>query len=261
MFAGFNLTIDDKYEFYYERGRDQFNKNRNKIKKELDDFVFGDGSLDGSKMQESWFPQVKADVFISHSHKDERRAIELAGWLKFRFNIDAFIDSCVWGYAGDLLKIIDDEFCLNSNKETYDYSKRNYSTSHVHMMLSTALSMMIDKTECVIFLNTPNSITASDIINKTESPWIYSELAMTKLVRNRKLEEYRPFMKSIIEKKAYVAEEQQLVVKYNVSLDHLHDLNKVDLELWGRQCAEIEFPLDKLYEIKSLFPVATNLSK
>ena len=55
----------------------------------------------------------------------------------------------------------------------YDYNKRNYSTSHVHMMLSTALTMMMDEAECVIFLNTPNALSTKDIVHKTESPWIF----------------------------------------------------------------------------------------
>lgn len=252
MFVGFNLDVDKNFNLYYERGKAMFNNNRNKIKRELDDFIFRDGGLDGTKMQDTWFPQINADIFISHSHKDERKAIELAGWLNYRFNLNVFIDSCVWGYAGDLLKMIDDEFCLNENRETYSYERRNYSTSHVHMMLSTALSMMIDRTECVFFLNTPNSITTSDIINKTESPWIYSELAMTKLVRNRALKEYRPEKIQKFEKKSF-NEAQQMIIKYEVSLKHLQKLNNHDLESWSTLCHEEEYPLDKLYEAKHLF--------
>lgn len=47
-------------------------------------------------MQVSWFPQIKADVFISHSHSDEKLAIIFAGWLYNAFGLTAFIDSCVW---------------------------------------------------------------------------------------------------------------------------------------------------------------------
>ena len=62
-------------------------------------------------MQANWFPQIKADIFISHSHKDEDLALALAGWLKVSFGLTAFIDSCVWGYANDLLKMIDYKYC------------------------------------------------------------------------------------------------------------------------------------------------------
>ena len=64
-------------------------------------------------------------------------------------------------------------------------------TSHVHMMLDTALTEMIDNTECIMFYNTPNSVLLADDLQKiknekkkvTLSPWIYHELAMTSLVR------------------------------------------------------------------------------
>ena len=250
MFVGFNLNSNKDCSFYYERGKKMFNSNRDRIKKELDDFLLNDGSIDGTKMQEVWFPQINADIFISHSHKDEKKAIELAGWLNYRFDLKVFIDSCVWGYADELLKKIDNEFCRSKDGETYIYEKRNYSTSHVHMMLSTALSMMIDRTECLIFMNTPNSVTVSDIITKTESPWIYSEIAMTKLIRNKKLEEYRPKQ---LEKKSYnEAFAQQIVVKYDISLEHLEELNNHDLEFWNKNSTNKEYPLDDLYIYKAL---------
>jgi len=186
MYKGYNLHIgllDLDFSKYSEKGKKMFNENRQKIQSTLDSFALKDGSLDGSKMQEDWFPQIKADVFISHSHKDENLAKCFAGWLKETFDLDSFIDSCVWGYSNNLLRIIDDKFCKNENTPTYNYNKRNGSTSHVHMMLSTALTMMLDKTECVFFLNTPNSITTDSVISRTYSPWIYHEIAMTKLIK------------------------------------------------------------------------------
>lgn len=56
----------------------------------------------------------------------------------------------------DLLREIDEKYCRHSNGTSFDYDKRNYSTSHVHMMLSIALSRMIDKCESVFFLNSEN---------------------------------------------------------------------------------------------------------
>ncbi|MCC5439660.1 hypothetical protein [Clostridium botulinum] len=47
--------------------------------------------------------------------------------------------------------MIDNNYCFNKDTETYDYIKRNYSTSHVYIMLSTALSMMIDRAESIFF--------------------------------------------------------------------------------------------------------------
>lgn len=259
MFTGFNLKINDNYDFdsYYEVGKAIFDSNKFKIKKELDSFIDGEGFLDGSKIQNSWFPQIKADIFISHSHEDEKKVIALAGWLNKMLKLDVFIDSCVWGYSDELLKIIDNKYCVQKEDElnkTYDYKKRNYSTSHVHMMLQMALSMMIDKTECLFFLNTPNSIntSASDIIDNTKSPWIYSEIVMTKLVRIKSLNEYRPGIileKNVKNKFAQDAQLQQF--KYTVDLTHLHELNQNDLILWENRYSRdnVPYALDKLYEL------------
>jgi hypothetical protein len=158
MYRGFNLKIDNVNSGFYDFGLQVYEDLKAPMRKTLKDFVSVNGVLDGSKLQEHWFPQINADAFISHSHKDERNAICIAGWLHHTFGITAFIDSCIWGFAGELLKMIDDAYCLNSGGKTYSYEDRNFSTAHVHMMLSTALQMMIDKTECLFFLNTPATI-------------------------------------------------------------------------------------------------------
>jgi hypothetical protein len=255
MFAGFNLSTNNNFTNYQQIGNKIFSGCKDQIEKELKKFTLSNGSLDGTKMQSNWFPQINADIFISHSHKDESRAIGLAGWLNYEFGLDVFIDSCVWGYSIELLKIIDDEYCLSADKGTYDYQKRNYSTSHVHMMLSTALTMMMDKAECVFFLNTPNSIETKDLINKTESPWIYYEIAMTKLVRNRSLKEYRDkLIKKALFESAQNAKE--LNIKYEVTLDHLHSINQVDIDnwrtTWNAQLHKEDYPLDVLYKRKNI---------
>lgn len=109
-----------------------------------------DGVIDGTKLQENWFPtKHKFNVFLSHSHNDKQLAIALAGFLKDKLGLNAFIDSCLWGYSNDLLKEIDQRYCRHRNGVSFDYNKRNYSTSHVHMMLSIALSRMIDNCEAV----------------------------------------------------------------------------------------------------------------
>lgn len=112
MYRGFNLRLEQNgfsrecLDTFYYIGSNCISNQKNRIIEKLSSFVGENGSLDGSKMQENWFPQVEADVFISHSHKDEKLAIALAGWLKDTFGLTAFIDSCVWGYSNDLLKQI-----------------------------------------------------------------------------------------------------------------------------------------------------------
>lgn len=72
-----------------------------------------------------------------------------------------------------------DDFDENSDENTYDYDKRNQSTSYTHMLLANALLKTIRSCENFVFLNTRNSIRATDIVTNTEetnSPWIYFEI-------------------------------------------------------------------------------------
>ena len=194
MYSKFNLKIsslyDDELKKHLESGRKIYNNHKEQAKKNLKEFICDNGRIDGTSMKDHWFQMEDVDVFISHSHQDIIKVQAFAGWLYDEFGLTAFIDSCVWGYCDELLKQIDDTYCKESD-ETYSYELRNYTTSHVHIMLSTALTEMINKTECIIFYNTPNSVSLVDDLQTikkqkekvTLSPWIYHELAMTSLVK------------------------------------------------------------------------------
>ncbi|WP_421870148.1 hypothetical protein [Marinoscillum sp.] len=252
MYRGFNLTLDDYNEINYNVGRTIFDSHQSKIKKGLEHFIDNDGSIDGQQLSEEWFPKIQANLFISHSHNDEKKALSLSGWLYQKFGLTSFIDSSVWGYSNDLLKIIDNAYCKTG--EYYSYEKRNYSTSHIHMMLSAAITRMIDSCECLFFLNTPSSMKASSTISgRTNSPWIYSELVTSKLIRKRPLLHYRPdLIKAVFESREF--SEGLGSIMHKAPLDHLTDLNKSDLSNWVKGCGEIthddQYPLDVLYSIK-----------
>lgn len=234
MFKGFNLKTQQSFQNYYDIGNQMYHNIKKEVKGNIDKYVCEDGSLNGTEIQSDWFPQINADIFISHSHKDEDLAIGLAGWLYNEFGLVSFIDSCVWGYSNQLLRKIDDIYCLNNDStSSYSYEKRNYSTSHVHMMLSMALAMMIDKTECIFFLNTSNSTcsTKDTIKNETNSPWIYSEIITTKVIRKKNLSNGRMEKLEIIIKKA-LNEYAQLNLHYDLDFKHLYALNDKDLVKW-----------------------------
>ncbi len=255
MYRGFKLDIQDEFEEYFEKGRSLYVRDKAHIKHSLSSFLSDDGMLDGSKIEDNWFKQIKADVFISHSHEDRRIAIALAGWLS-SLGIRAFVDSCIWGNSDELLRLIDNEHCYQSLTHTYSYERRNRTTSHVHMMLSTALMKMIDKTECLFFINTPRSISTSEVVDQTESPWIYAELSMTELIRinipSRVLdEERRTFSKG---GRVEMFEHVQ-IMKHNVNLKHLRDLSVEGLLRWANfgSYSNADVALDKLYK---LYPVS-----
>lgn len=136
MFAKFNLKITDDDVLQYNDSKESFFQTYyQNIDEKLDQFFRGTNIIDGKKLQENWFStDEQFDVFLSHSHKDENLAISLANFLYQKLNLKAFVDSCLWGYSNKLLKEIDNTYCKIPNKSSYFYDKRNYSTSHVHIM-------------------------------------------------------------------------------------------------------------------------------
>lgn len=150
MYRGFNVSVPDGwFEHYKDDGFASHAIQKARIESTIDSFKAADGKLIASKVAANWFPSMDADVFISHSHQDSELAIGLAGFLKREFSITSFIDSCAWGYSNDLLKMLDNEYCYQEESDTYNYSQRNRSTCHVFMMLSVALSKMMNDCECV----------------------------------------------------------------------------------------------------------------
>lgn len=163
MFTKFNYSPSNHFyncvlNDYLTEGNRLYAEHEREVQDCLSEYITEEGIINGTALKEHWFSITKKDIFISHSHKDINKVKAFAGWLKSCFGLEAFIDSCSWGYCDDLLNKIDKKYCYNPKSKTYNYDLRNYTTSHVHMMLSTALTEMIDNTECIIFFNTPNSI-------------------------------------------------------------------------------------------------------
>ncbi|GKV70601.1 hypothetical protein NCCP2716_30990 [Sporosarcina sp. NCCP-2716] len=252
MYLAFNLETNKDYSNWYEKGKQIYQEEVEGINKNLENYLYqGTSTINGNSLESDWFPEVNADVFLSHSHVDEENAIAFAGWLKEVFGLTVFIDSCVWGHSNELLKSIDDKYCLNPSGNMYDYNKRNYSTSHVHMMLSMALSKMMDRAELVIFMATDNSIqpVSKTISHTTKSPWIYNELVMTNLIR--KINPNRP-IEEAFEKRAF-NEAKRLDVAYDVGsyMNKLIPLRDGNLHIWEEQYQQNHplhtHPLDFLY--------------
>ena len=167
MYSKYSIEISNSFynrelNRHLETGKKIYQKHEEMAKKSLKEFIYDNGHIDGDSMKSNWFQMENVDIFISHSHQDITKVKAFAGWLYDEFKLTAFIDSCVWGYCNDLLQQIDDEYCKKKDGKTYDYNLRNYTTSHVHMMLATALTEMIDNTECIMFYNTPNSVLLAD---------------------------------------------------------------------------------------------------
>ena len=188
------------------------------------------------------------------------------GFLKEKLDLDTFIDSCLWRYSNDLLKELDKKYCKYSDGVSYDYDKRNYSSSHVHMMLSIALSRMIDNCEAVFFLNSENSISLSEEIDseRTSSPWIYNELSMADIIQIREYEEYRK--ESYLEfahrecETLYEGPDLHIQYKVNDILKKFIPLTYCDLincaEEWEKASEQFQSSLDYIYFSKGILALS-----
>jgi hypothetical protein len=228
-----------------------FETQRKDVEKKLNNFLLPNKSLSGTDIQNNWFPEIEADIFLSHSHLDKQTALILAGWLFENFKLKTFIDSSVWGYSNELLKIIDDAYCRNPSGETYSYEKRNYSTSHVHLMLSAALNKMIDNCECIFFLNSPNSISSNADTEMTASPWIYTEIAITKTIQKKTPERIKLETRAF--SKGGEILNESLRIEYELELSHLSEINfDVIKNLENKSITSPQAALDELYKFRPI---------
>lgn len=198
MFAKLKISIDEVREFINSfdwrnvspRNIDSyFNSEKDASKKILDVALLKDNIWDGNGVREMNFPQQIGEhhIFISHSHDDIKEIKKLAYAIENEFGVKCFIDSMVWENMNDLIKAFDKKYSLSEDKKTYLYEKRNYSTSHVHTMLATALLEMINDCECFLFVGSKNSMLKLDYFrdhsDATLSPWIYEENTFVKFVK------------------------------------------------------------------------------
>ena len=159
------------------------------LHRELRRLVKGEsGIIDGEKLQNFVFPTDNYDIFISHSHDDLEIAKQFAAWLKEKYEYSVFLDSFVWNSADGLLQEIDNLYCKQRN-DLYNYRKRNYSTAHIHTMLSMSIMEIIKNSSAGIFINSPHSINLRNLSNnnraKTLSPWIYQEIMFMRQFANK----------------------------------------------------------------------------
>lgn len=242
MYSGYKLELNEYNQQLYDIGLALYEDDRSQIEEDLGKFALSQDTLDGDAIMSNWFPKIQADIFISHSHADEKYVISLAGFLYKKFSLKSFIDSCVWAYSVELLKEIDNRFCSTGRHGSYSYEKRNYSTSHVHMMLSISLMKMIDQTECLLFIDTPNSLNTKELIEATNSPWIFAEIALSQSLRRKSKEEHRN--KSLRE-----SAEDFSNIAYRLNTLHLKEITKDIFEQWCEKYDGTKHGLDVLYNI------------
>ena len=163
-------------------------KTPNNLRDRLRDLIKGEkGIVNGERLRDFVFPIDKFDVFISHSHNDLKIASLFAVWLKEKCGLSVFLDSFVWNSADRLLREIDNLYCKQRNG-LYNYYRRNYSTAHIHTMLSMSIMEIIKRSKVGILIDSHHSINLERLRNsnqvKTLSPWIFQEIMLMRQFAN-----------------------------------------------------------------------------
>ncbi len=126
--------------------------------------------LKRNEIKEAFFspfkPQLKnAQVFLSHSHADRNKALEIKDYLESQTKRKVFIDSLFWDYKDDV---------LNKLAKYDDISRIEDAFT---LILRESLECMIKKCPYFVFLQSKNSVSLNqDLLKITYSAWIYEEL-------------------------------------------------------------------------------------
>ena len=260
MYRAFELKLSEAdtdkllgYEEWRKAGKTEVKQSLAGIKATLRELISTGKILDGKQLRDDVFPAFRRDVFISHSHNDRDLMYCISGMLEEKFNLSVFADEFFWGSADELLKEIDDAHCkIPGEEHIYSYEKRNLTTSHIHVMLSTAIMKVIDQCEMLLFLNTNNSAPDIDEVFRdnryTMSPWIYQELLFASMVR--------PKSREYIEKGTIALSEK---LKFAYEIPVIDKLTVEEIFTWLKKYKldnrENKNALDCLYELKRPLPI------
>ncbi|GAA7585781.1 toll/interleukin-1 receptor domain-containing protein [Helicobacter pylori] len=135
--------------------------------------------LNHNKIKEAFFspfkPQLKsAQVFLSHSHADKNKALEVKNYLESETNHRVFVDSLFWDYKDGV---------LNKLAEYDDTSKIEDAFT---LILRESLEDMIKKCPYFVFLQSKNSVSLNqDLLGITYSAWIYEELKIAHSISSK----------------------------------------------------------------------------
>ncbi|GAA7990033.1 toll/interleukin-1 receptor domain-containing protein [Helicobacter pylori] len=141
--------------------------------------------LNHNEIKEAFFslfkPQLKdAQVFLSYSHADRNKALEVKNYLESKTNHRVFIDSLFWDYKDNIVK----EMSKNDNTSKIEDA--------FTLILRESLQNMIEKCPYFVFLQSNNSVSNQGLSRTTYSAWVYEELKIANgLIADSALQESR----------------------------------------------------------------------
>ena len=109
---------------------------------------------------------------------------------------------------------------------------------------------MINKTECFMFIDTPNSRIPMNMDNATNeplSPWIYSEVVMENTMQS--ISPSRPIKIKKYDGIFHIATES-VNIKHKLDFSDFVNINLSDFIKWKNSKKGDEHPLDTLYKMK-----------
>ncbi len=118
--------------------------------------------LNHNEIKEAFFspfkPQLKdAQVFLSHSHADRNKALEVKNYLESKTNHRVFIDSLFWDYKDNIVK------------EMSKYDNTSKIEDAFTLILRESLQDMIEKCPYFVFLKNKNSVSDQGLSHITYS--------------------------------------------------------------------------------------------
>lgn len=270
MYKRYKMRIDEgernAFVQFSQPGEDLYSDFRKSVLSQIANYEMGTSlSINGDIVENIWFPKEEYQIFLSHSNRDKDIAYALAYRLKESMNVNVFVDSLVWGHRDDLIKqLYNSTRGVRWNNACYwgngvppsvpdECALYSSIAAHVDAMLNKSLIQVMDDCECLLFLNTPNSISASEVRDKTLSPWIYSELESSLRLRIQEPLRYTNgnFSYNPSREAQVIENRQELRVEHSVPTGHLQPLSLSKFEEWvktatGKTACEA---LDVLYNL------------
>ncbi|RKV34558.1 TIR domain protein [Helicobacter pylori] len=167
-----NQSILKPNSHYSNNQAHQVNEAAKKIDKLIRNAPYSNDGiiLNHNEIKEAFFnpfkPQLKtAQVFLSHSHVDINKALEVKDYLENQTKRKVFVDSLFWDYKDDVLN------------ELAKYDDISRIEDAFTLILRESLEYMIKKCPYFVFLQSKNSVSLNqDLLKITYSAWIYEEL-------------------------------------------------------------------------------------